>query len=347
MNTKKILALVLSLLLVVALFGACSDEQSTPSEEPSAAAPTEKPSEAPPADDDEPSEAPNAGGKKTIAFCIANADDQWLSYMYDAAREFADQNPDYDYVWGDGKNDLAEQLSIVENWVMQGVDAMVINPYDSESTGPIVDMCNENDIVVVAVNRTFPNQDQATSVCTGDNKQAGLLEARYIAEQLEEGDPVAVFRGQDNHESSQERVAGFEEICEEFGLEIIFNQTGNYFRDEGLKLAEDLIQSGQEFKAIFSANDEMAIGAYMACDAAGLEGIMIGGIDATPDALQYLNEGSMYVCTVFQDAKGQAWGGLQAAVDALEGKDVEAEIYIDFELVVAADRDKYLEIWGL
>ena len=67
--------------------------------------------------------------KKTIAFCVADADDMWLSYLYDEANKFAEENSEeFNFVFGDAKNDLAEQLSLVENWVLQGVNAIVVNP---------------------------------------------------------------------------------------------------------------------------------------------------------------------------------------------------------------------------
>ena len=290
-----------------------------------------------------------ASEKKTIAFCIADADDMWLSYLYDEANRFAQENSEeFNFVFGDAKNDLAEQLSLVENWILQGVDAIVVNPYDSESTGPIVDMCKENGIFIISVNRPFPNQAAADSGCYGDSKQSGILEMQYLAEKLGGKGKIAIFMGIENQEAAIKRTEGFEEVLTNYpDIEVVFKQTGNWNRDEGMALMEDLLQSGTEVDAIASNNDEMAIGALLALQAAGNTHVIVGGIDASPDALQYLAEDSQYVVTIFQDAHGQAYGSLGAAVALLRGEKVEPEILIPFELVTPNLKAEYLAKWGI
>ena len=126
---------------------------------------------------------------------------------------------------------------------------------------------------------------------------------------------------------------------------MVFKQTGNWNRDEGMALMEDLLQSGTEVDAIASNNDEMAIGALLALQAAGNTHVIVGGIDASPDALQYLGEGSQYVVTVFQDARQAC--SLGAAAALLRGETVESEILIPFELVTPDLKAEYLAKWGI
>lgn len=287
--------------------------------------------------------------KKTIAFCVADADDMWLSYLYDEANKFAEENSEeFNFVFGDAKNDLAEQLSLVENWVLQGVNAIVVNPYDSESTAPIIDMCKKNGIYIISVNRPLANQAAADSGCYGDSKQSGILEMQFLAEKLGGKGKIAIFMGIESHEAAIKRTEGFEEVLEKYpDIEVVFKQTGNWNRDEGMALMEDLLQSGTEVDAIASNNDEMAIGALLALQAAGNTHVIVGGIDASPDALQYLGEGSQYVVTVFQDAHGQAYGSLGAAAALLRGETVESEILIPFELVTPDLKAEYLAKWGI
>lgn len=348
MKVKSLLALLMaiSLMALTACGGGAASSSAAPAAESTAAESTAAESTA--------SEA--AGGEaaadtsdKTIAFCVATADDQWLSYMYDEAQNYAAEHEgEFKFLFGDGENDLAVQNSVVENWIMQGVDAVVVNPYDSESTGPIVDMLNEANIYAISVNRPFAKQENADCGVYGDSKQSGVMCMEQVVEALGGEGKVAILRGVDSQDAAIKRQEGFMEVVDaNDGVEVVFEQTAEWNRDLGMSVTEDLLQSGVEFDAIACHNDEMAIGAMMALEAAGRDDVIIGGIDATPDALQYLTDDSMYKCTVFQDAKGQAYGAMDAAARLVRGEDVEAEILIDYQLVLPADRDKYLEMWGV
>jgi len=309
-----------------------------PASEPAAAPSTEAAESAP---------VVQAEGKMKIGFCVADADDQWLSYLYNEAQNFAKENPDFDFLFGDGRNDLAEQTNVIENWIMQGVDAIVVNPFDSESTGTFIDMCHNAGIKIISVNRPLANQDSADGGCYGDSKQSGIMNMQYLADKLEGKGKVAIFVGEPAQEAAILRTEGFKEVIASYpDIEIVFEQTGHWNRDEGMKLMEDLLQSGQEVDCIASNNDEMAIGAYLALQNANNTHIIIGGIDASPDALQYLGSDSQYVVTVFQDARGQAYGALGLAVALLKGEVVEKEVLIPYELVTPDLKDKYLKIWG-
>ena len=77
---------------------------------------------------------------------------------------------------------------------------------------------------------------------------------------------------------------------------------------------ENWLASGDQIDAVASNNDEMAIGAIQAIEAAGKLGkILVGGVDASPDALAEMDKGRLNV-TVFQNAKGQGEGGIKAAI---------------------------------
>jgi inositol transport system substrate-binding protein len=118
------------------------------------------------------------------------------------------------------------------------------------------------------------------------------------------------------------------------GIEILEEQTANWSRTEGSDLMTNWLSSGIEFDAVISNNDEMAIGAIQALKAAGkdLSKIVIGGVDATQDALAAMQAGDLDV-TVFQDAAGQGKGALDAALKLAKGEKVEKKVYIPFQLV--------------
>ncbi len=98
-------------------------------------------------------------------------------------------------------------------------------------------------------------------------------------------------------------------------IKIEEEQTGTYLRQKGMDLTNDWLTQGRKFNAVLANNDEMAIGAAMALKQAGVEkgSILIAGVDGTPDGLNAVTKGDLAV-SVYQDAKGQADGAIDAAV---------------------------------
>jgi inositol transport system substrate-binding protein len=102
------------------------------------------------------------------------------------------------------------------------------------------------------------------------------------------------------------------------------------------------ITSGLEFDAVISNNDEMAIGAIQAMKSAGvsMDDVIVGGVDATQDALAAMEAGDLDV-TVFQNAAGQGEGAVDAALKLARGEEVENKVYVPFELVTPANLAEY------
>src|SRR5262249_62033391 len=111
----------------------------------------------------------------------------------------------------------------------------------------------------------------------------------------------------------------------------IEKQVGNFQRQRGLDLMNNWLTAGTTIDAVAANNDEMAIGAIMAIRQAGIANgrILVGGVDATPDALAELAKGTLAV-TVFQNARGQAKGAGDAALAPAAGERVRPFVSISF-----------------
>ena len=140
------------------------------------------------------------------------------------------------------------------------------------------------------------------------------------------------------------RTKGVKEIAAKYpDIKITKEQTGNWNRDQGLKLMENWLSTGDQIDAVASNNDEMAIGAIQAIDAAGKTGkIIVGGVDASPDALAEMDKGRLNV-TVFQNAKGQGEGGIKAAIALAKGEKVEQITWVPYELVTPENYKDYMK----
>jgi inositol transport system substrate-binding protein len=117
--------------------------------------------------------------------------------------------------------------------------------------------------------------------------------------------------------------------------------TGKWDRALGMQVAENLYQANPDLKAVVANNDEMAIGALLAAQAIGIkdEELIIAGVDATPDALEFVGQG--LDVTVFQSAAGQGYGGAEAAYKLAKGEAVEKMQWIPYELVTVENMKDY------
>ena len=148
---------------------------------------------------------------------------------------------------------------------------------------------------------------------------------------------MVILQGDPANEAAQLRTKGCNDVvAKNPGMKVTKTQAGNWYRDKGQSIMENWLQSGDEIKVVCANNDEMALGAINAIKAAnkklGADGILVGGVDATSDALAAMKAGDLAV-TVFQDAKGQGAGGVDAALKLVAGETVEAYVDIPYVLV--------------
>ena len=199
---------------------------------------------------------------------------------------------------------------------------------------PCVNACKEAGIPIVVVNALVDNIDDATGYVGGDTIDSGRIETKYLSEQLEGKGKIVVIQGPLTHSAMFDRLQGMEEVLADYpDIEVVEMDTANWSREEALTLMENWLQSDIEIDAVLAQNDEMAIGALKAIQAAGLDDkIKVVGIDAIPDALALVESGEL-TCTVFQDAAGQGEGALDMAVKAARGEKVENEELIPYLLI--------------
>src|SRR5690606_35714078 len=124
-------------------------------------------------------------------------------------------------------------------------------------------------------------------------------------------------------------------------------QTSNWRRDEAQNLMTNWLSTGTAFDAVIANNDESAIGAIQAMKAAGIDmaSVVVGGVDATQDALAAMQAGDLGV-TVFQNAAARGSGSLDAAVKVAKGEAVDQKVWVPFELETPANVNGYLQKSG-
>ena len=292
----------------------------------------------------QPTEPAASGGDENITIGLTMLfDDLWLTTLRDAMTDYAASQPGVELIAVDSKEDVATQLGQVENFVAQGVDAIIIIAANTDAADPMTKAAQDAGIPLVYVNRIPSNLPEGVFYVGSDSIQAGIMQAEWLAEQLGGKGNVVIMNGDLAQEAAQKRTEGEKQVFAKYpDIKIIKEDTGNWHRDEGLALMENWLATGDQIDAVASNNDEMAIGAIQAIDAAGKLGqILVGGVDASPNALEEMDKGRLNV-TVFQNAKGQGEGGIQAAIALARGEKIDQITWIPFELVTPENYKDYM-----
>jgi inositol transport system substrate-binding protein len=282
-----------------------------------------------------------AFAKTTVAVSMAHFDDNFLTILRNAMATEA-KTQDIDIQFEDAQGDIGKQLNQIQNFIAQKADAIIVNPVDTSATPKMTKLATEGHIPLVYVNRK-PIEEQlppGVSFVGSDENLSGTLEAEELARLMNHKGNIAIMVGELATNAAELRTKDVEKVVAKYpDMKIIQKQTANFQRNEAIDLMNNWIVSGEKIDAVAANNDEMALGALIAMKQAGIspEKVLVGGIDATPDALAEMDKGNLAV-TVFQDARGQGKGAVDTALKLVKGEQVESIVWVPFQIVT---RDNY------
>jgi inositol transport system substrate-binding protein len=292
---------------------------------------------------------------ENVGVSMALFDDNFLTVLRNGIQEVADKTDGVSVQIEDAQNDVAKQLDQINNFIASGVDAIIVNPVDTSATQAMTAAAEAAGVPLVYVNRQPINVDTLPdnqAFVASNEIESGTLETFEICKMLRGmgkggGARAYVMMGELSNQAAVQRTKDISDIlatdmCS--FITVVDQQTANWSRDQAQNLMTNWLSTGEAFDAVIANNDEMAIGAIQAMKAAGLDmnAIVVGGVDATQDALQAMQDGDLDV-TVFQNAAGQGAGALNAAVSLARREAVDQKVYIPFELVTPANIDNYLK----
>lgn len=277
----------------------------------------------------------------TIGFSSKDNSDMFVKNIVDAAQAKADELG-VNLLIADARGDVNQQISDVENFITQQVDAIVAIPQDVDGSAPIVQMALDEGIPIIIDNGDIADKNYTAFVgCT--DQESGELLGQWFVDNLEEGSKICIIEGPMGQSGQVGRYAGLEKVGVMDKFEVLACQTANWKRDEAMALAEDWLTTyGDELAAIICENDDMALGALSACKAAGRTDVLIGGVDGLDEAVEAVKAGEMAI-SVLQDSNGQGAGGVETALKIIKGEEFEADLRIPFLPITAENVDAYLE----
>lgn len=329
---KRIVSIFISAALVLMATGCAAESKPSGSEQSAGS-----------------TEAQQDGGKDTYSFAfLPNTQNNTFQSSMNAKFEELANAAGYDYVCLDPDYDLNTQLGQMSDAANQQFDAVFVIPVDSAGIRAGLKELNDAGVKVLNVDTAVieDDRDLVETVIGTDAYQAGELVGEQMVKDYPDGAKIAILDFPSN-ESCVDRVNGFlnglGDSKEKF--EIVAQQDGKAALDESMPIAEDIIQANSDLDAFFCINDPSALGAAAAIKAANKTGdIGVYSIDASPDGKEAVVDGS-FTCAAAQVPIGIAETAFNCAVDLLEGKSIEKEIWLDSHLVDADEAAKTAGEW--
>lgn len=251
--------------------------------------------------------------------------------------KFTMLDPDYD---------LNKQMNQMSDAANQGFDAVFVIPVDSAGIRQGLEQLKAKNIPVFNVDTAVIEEDQelVESVVATDAFMAGKLMGEQMVKDFPNGGDIAILDFPAN-ESCVQRVAGFMEGLgdNKSKFKIVAQQDGKAALDASLPIAEDIIQANPNLVAFFAINDPSALGVAAAVEASG-KNIGVYSIDASPDGKAALVDGS-FTAVAAQVPIQIAEKSFQAALDKLEGKDIEKEMLLPSHVVTKEMAEKTAGEW--
>jgi ribose transport system substrate-binding protein len=236
-----------------------------------------------------------AAGGKTIGVSIQNREAQFYQDM-EAGMKAEAEKFGYTVNVVDASRDNSKQQSQVEDFISQKVAAIVLTPYDSQAIGSAIVEANKAGIPVFTADiANSSKRGVVVSHIASDNVQGGGEAGQLMCKAVGSGS-VAII-DEPEVTSVQDRVKGFKAALASGcpGVKVVADIDGGGERAKASSATEDILQSHKDLKGIFGINDDSALGAAKAVEAAGLAGkIAVVGYDATPEARAAIKAGTMY-----------------------------------------------------
>ena len=272
----------------------------------------------------------NDSNVKKIGFIVSTLNNPFFVDLKDGIQKRAEELG-YEVVVLDSQNDPAKEVSNMEDLTVKDVDIVLLNPVDSDSAVASVMIANNYDLPVVTVDRAANGGEVVTHIAS-DNAEGGAMAAHYLIEKLGGKGNVVELEGTAGSSAARDRGKGFDDKIAESDIEIIAKQIADFDRTQGLTVMENILQSKTDIDAVFAQNDEMALGAQKALADMGMSDVLVVGFDATDDAVDAVEKGTM-AATVAQQPLLIGETAINAIDKILNGGKVDSFIPVELKLI--------------
>ena len=281
-----------------------------------------------------------SGDKVVIGFSAPAADHGWMGSISKSAIAQAEQYDDVELKVAEGTNDVNLQISQVETFINDGVDAIVLLPFDGAAMTKVARKAMDAGITVINVDREFNSPFAARTTVLGDNYGMGVSAGTFVCEDAagDEDKVVTEIAGIDSLTLTQERSQGFADALESCGLSVDNRVAAEFTVESGEEAASNLLQAAPQIDYLWNHDDDQGVGVLAAIDNANRdEFTMIGGAGSANVMRDIKADDTVLKATVVYPST-QAADGIKLARLLVQDKSLSdlAEIEVPRELKLSA-----------
>jgi len=282
------------------------------------------------------------GEMPLVAFAQANSQDPWRQvFDKEIQAEAAKHSSEFRYEQQSAEDDPNKQISTIDTLLVKSPKVLLVSPV-KESVQQTVEKAYDAGIPVILLDRGIPG-DKYTCLIGGDNLEIGRKAAEYLVERLGGKGVVLMIQGLGGASATLERAGGAKEVfAKNPGITVIEGDDCKYQRKAARDYMDTFLQSAKPFDAVYCHNDEMAIGAYLAMEAAGTPKKVIVGVDACQkEIVQYIQDGKIDATFKYPIPGPE---GVRMAAEILKGNmPKEKKRVLATEIVTRENAEAYLK----
>jgi ribose transport system substrate-binding protein len=293
--------------------------------------------------DSGPSAAASAAGDKrpgTIGLTLMTYNNPFFSVIKSVARKSAEAKG-FQFREHDAQFDANKQAAAIEDFLAQGVSAILLNPVDSAAIVKSVERANQKGVPVITIDVNADGGKLATFVAS-DNTKLGVLTGEYIAKRLN-GKGRCALLTHPTVTSGKNREEGLKSVLAKYPeIQIVAEQATRGERLASVNVTENILTANRKLDCIWAINDPTALGAIQAVKHAKRDAeLFVVAIDGSPEAVDAIKQGGAFAASAAQYPQKMAVAAIDQAERALRGEKLEAFYSIDGSLVTKENVASY------
>lgn len=276
---------------------------------------------------------------KTIGFTMSFSNTEWIKQMQRGVVETAAKYGMKSVVY-DANDQPAKQIRDIEDLLVRNVDLIIISTYYAEAIRPAVQEINRAGVPIVVLSSPLPDGAAFDCLLSTDTLGTARKAGEYYVKKLNGQGNVVQIDGKPGSLINQQRGKGWREVIDKTpGIKVVSHVVANYDRTQAIRGMEDALQANGKIDAVYSHNDDMALGAHRAATEFNRQKDMFfTGFDGlTPEALEAIHNGTLDAVWEYLPFGVE---GVEAAVRILQKKPIPKTIAFESPMIT---KDNVLE----
>jgi ribose transport system substrate-binding protein len=280
-------------------------------------------------------------GTESVAVVLKTLSSQYWKFVEAGAKDAGkDLGVNVTVIGPSSESQIMEQVNMVEDSLNQDPDALIVAPTQPSTVIPALGQAEQQGIPVLFVDTDADWEAKTTFIGT-ENFSAGQAAGELLASKLNKGDKVALIAGALGNPAMDARIEGAKEALEKAGMVIAAEQPADSDKTKAMSVMENILQNHPDIKGVYSANDDMALGAFRAASGKSLD-IPIIGTDGTIEAVEAVIAGKL-TGTVAQSPYDMGYQGVENAIKAINGEEIEKRIDSGIDIITAENAQEKLD----